>query len=515
MIASLETLTEANATPVAKLTIAAAYGLVSLAMVFVNKLLFTYYGFNNFRFLCFAQCVTTVAVMLLMQERRLRAHRRDVGKDKKSRDAEEQRHPAAATGAATEGGGTLTSHHAAAHVVNIGVVDASSLPGAFPLNPPQLAPSLQTAPTSLNPPQRPPPRLSLSLFGNDAVRRVMPLPLLFLANTVSGLGATQHLTMPMFVLLRRFSIVMTLGLEWYILRRASSPLVKVSVALMIVGALVAAWGDLSMDVAGYAMILANDLFTALTSVVARRVMDAERRVVAVVVPPPPAAGDADERAVRGAVSASRPTQRAVNVGTTQALAKGGRVGGQEENLGEEENSASSRSSTSTAPPLGTEGVLFYNSLLAAPGALLLFLAAADERASVASAITCVFAASPLTTTTAATATPPSPLGPTPCLLLSPGFLVCLMGSMLLGFVLNAVYYLCNRVNSPLTTAVVGSMKNVVSAYLGMLLRDYHFTWLNFTGVNVSVVATVLYSYQEIALGGSANAAKRVGAPPSK
>jgi solute carrier family 35 protein len=102
---------------------------------------------------------------------------------------------------------------------------------------------------------------------------VFPVPVLFFFNTVSGLGATKKLNMPMFVLLRRFSIVMTLGLEMYMLRKTFKTSVKLAVALMIAGALVAAWDDLSIEFYGVSMILMNDLCTALQGVVLRKKMD--------------------------------------------------------------------------------------------------------------------------------------------------------------------------------------------------------------------------------------------------
>jgi drug/metabolite transporter (DMT)-like permease len=173
--------------------------------------------------------------------------------------------------------------------------------------------------------------------------------------------------------------------------------VQISVLLMILGAAIAAAGDLKVDLEGYTLIFLNDLFTALTSVVTRRVLD--------------------------------------------------------------KNSVE----------LGTHGVLFYNSAIAAPGALVLLLLRPDEMREIA--------AFPHWS--------------------SPAFLICFACSMLLGFVLNVVYFLCNKINSPLTTAVVGSMKNVLSAYFGMFFKDYVFTWVNFIGVNVAVVATLIYSYEEV------------------
>lgn len=111
------------------------------------------------------------------------------------------------------------------------------------------------------------------LYGRRAFLDIFPLPLMFFGNTVSGLGATAKLNMPMFVLLRRFSIVMTMLLEMWLLEKTFSSLVKWSVVWMVVGALIAAANDLTMDIGGVFFILLNDVFTATQGVVLRKKLD--------------------------------------------------------------------------------------------------------------------------------------------------------------------------------------------------------------------------------------------------
>lgn len=444
MSESIFRLSESTATPAAKAVIATAYGVVSLAIVFVNKYLFTSFEFTNYRFVAFCQCVTTVVVLYLQQwMQQQQQRRRQQASGVISSNAASSGNvaikgsswsPVPQSNIVEGGDHAAVARHAHARSHSGGGIPATVVVSTS--NPPSAECMVAAAATasissdggggkssSILPLNQ---HESISIKGHDPAHqllfarpswqvlwRVMPLPLLFLANTVSGLGATQHLTMPMFVLLRRFSILMTMGFEYWLLQKRFSTVVQCSVLLMIVGAAVAALGDLRIDFNGYALIFVNNFFTALTSVVTRRVMD--------------------------------------------------------------RNNAE----------LGTHGVLFYNSLVAAPGALILVLLSADEVKSVL--------AYPHWR--------------------SPMFVMCFAASMLLGFVLNVVYFLCNKVNSPLTTAVVGSMKNVLSAYVGMFFVDYMFTWVNFLGVNISVVATLIYSREEVLKASAMAKGKGLQQPP--
>eukprot|EP00240_Pyramimonas_obovata_P013334 CAMPEP_0118936694 /NCGR_PEP_ID=MMETSP1169-20130426/20044_1 /TAXON_ID=36882 /ORGANISM="Pyramimonas obovata, Strain CCMP722" /LENGTH=242 /DNA_ID=CAMNT_0006880041 /DNA_START=724 /DNA_END=1452 /DNA_ORIENTATION=- len=70
------------------------------------------------------------------------------------------------------------------------------------------------------------------------------------------------------------------------------------------------------------------------------------------------------------------------------------------------------------------------------------------------------------------------------------FFSCAMASML-----NFSILLCTKVNSALTTMVIGVIKNLVTTYLGMFVgNDYTFTWFNFSGVNVSVLGSIVYTW---------------------
>ena len=80
--------------------------------------------------------------------------------------------------------------------------------------------------------------------------RVFPLTIIFMVNVVSGLGGTKEISLPMFTVLRRFSILFTMVLEARVFGKAPPPSVKLSVFLMLSGAIIAALSDLSFHPTG-------------------------------------------------------------------------------------------------------------------------------------------------------------------------------------------------------------------------------------------------------------------------
>lgn len=93
-------------------------------------------------------------------------------------------------------------------------------------------------------------------------RRIFPIPAFYMLNLLTSLGATQNLSIPMFTVLRRLGIVMTLALEYVLLSIRPTRLVMFAVAQIILGSTIAAYEDLSFSLIGYLLILVYDFFGA-------------------------------------------------------------------------------------------------------------------------------------------------------------------------------------------------------------------------------------------------------------
>ncbi|XP_060535073.1 UDP-sugar transporter UST74c [Cylas formicarius] len=114
------------------------------------------------------------------------------------------------------------------------------------------------------------PGFELGTFG-----KIFPLPLIFVGNMIFGLGGTKELSLPMFTALRRFSILMTMILELYILGVRPSVSVQFSVYMMVFGAVLAACNDLAFNLQGYVFVLLNDFFTATNGVYMKKKLESK------------------------------------------------------------------------------------------------------------------------------------------------------------------------------------------------------------------------------------------------
>lgn len=234
----------------------------------------------------------------------------------------------------------------------------------------------------------------LTPLSKAVIQDVGPVSMLFLLNVITGLSGTQSINLPMFTVLRRFSILMTMLLEGWILGKKPSNLVSFSVFLMLFGAGIAAVYDLAFDSYGYTMIMLNNLFTALNGVYLKK--------------------------------------------------------------------------ASMSNKLTKLSVLYYNSMFSAIALVVLFVFLPREQ--LVEIITYEQ-------------------------WLHLDFVVLFVLAAVLGCILNYSIFLCTATNSALTTTVVGCLKNILTTYLGILVGgDYHFTILNFAGLNISIIGSLIYSW---------------------
>ncbi|XP_044302518.1 UDP-N-acetylglucosamine/UDP-glucose/GDP-mannose transporter isoform X2 [Varanus komodoensis] len=217
-------------------------------------------------------------------------------------------------------------------------------------------------------------------FDKSIPKKLFPLPLIYVGNHISGLISTSKLSLPMFTVLRKFTIPLTLLLEVVVLGKRYPLNIIISVTAIILGAFIAAGSDLTFSLEGYASVLLNDFFTAANGVYTKQKIDPKE--------------------------------------------------------------------------LGKYGVIFYNACFVVIPTVLI----------------CVFT----------------------------GDFQQFLLSCLLGFLLIYSTVLCSHYNSALTTTVVGALKNVSIAYIGMLVGgDYIFSLLNFIGLNICMAGGLTYSFLTI------------------
>ena len=104
----------------------------------------------------------------------------------------------------------------------------------------------------------------------NQLSRVYPLPMFYFLNLVFGLGATLKTNLPMFTVLRRFTLIFVALGQMYMFKQYESVAVNGTLVMMIAGALVAAYRDLSFDLVGYLYITLNNVVTAVNTLYVKK-----------------------------------------------------------------------------------------------------------------------------------------------------------------------------------------------------------------------------------------------------
>nr|CDP90802.1 BMA-SQV-7 [Brugia malayi] len=124
--------------------------------------------------------------------------------------------------------------------------------------------------------------VSVPAFDSSVPLNVFPLPIFYVLNLISGLGGTQRINLPMFTVLRRFSILMTMVHSYHYITQNFAGLLgitfsfafKISIAEKFI--LPIYRFDLTFDIWGYSMILTNDICTAANSVYIKQKLNAKK-----------------------------------------------------------------------------------------------------------------------------------------------------------------------------------------------------------------------------------------------
>jgi hypothetical protein len=348
-------------------------------------------------------------------------------------------------------------------------------------------------------------RIQVSYLTMDICKQIIPISLMFLANIICGLGSTKSLNLPMFTALRRFSILFTMIAEWCYLGTRPSTQILWSVVFMVGGAVIAAMYDLSFDWLGYSFIFFNNVFTAMNGVCMKKAT---------------ISGKCSKNGILFYNSLFSGIFMLIYFLAEDAYIH---------RLATTNDAIIPVYSTRQLHQLGGNSVDWHSFDYSFQLISDILLSHEGRRRGLESAIDHVNNLRGLgnpvvrtvrdeTTRNSNTNAIPNPkLNPPPPsnahhmskrVLEStisgvlkfegwndPEFQLMFFVSSVMGCILNYSIFLCTTINSALTTAVIGALKNIAVTYVGMLVfSDYNFSWVNFVGINISILGSLYYTH---------------------
>ncbi|KAH8867674.1 UDP-sugar transporter UST74c [Schistosoma japonicum] len=94
-----------------------------------------------------------------------------------------------------------------------------------------------------------------------ALLQILPLSIFSALDIVMGIASTGSLSLPLFTALRRISNLFIMVGEYFLLGTKRSNSIHLSVIVMVIGAGIAAIGDITFDPVGYTYIFINNIST--------------------------------------------------------------------------------------------------------------------------------------------------------------------------------------------------------------------------------------------------------------
>ncbi|KAH7282801.1 hypothetical protein KP509_35G047900 [Ceratopteris richardii] len=110
------------------------------------------------------------------------------------------------------------------------------------------------------------PRTDLSLKGlvpYQTLLKTSPLSFAYLFYMIVGMASIRGVNVPMYTTLRKTTVFFTLIIEYLLLGHRYSRYVVSSVAIIVLGALVAGSRDFSFDLQGYSIVILSNVTTAI------------------------------------------------------------------------------------------------------------------------------------------------------------------------------------------------------------------------------------------------------------